>query len=146
MEIQILTGLEFSRIFVNNCIVYSTSVFNELNRFKVDEVYYLTFRDNKYRLGIILGITGDVAYAPFSAPFGGFLSITGDISVNYITSALNCLRVWLISNKVKSIQITLPPNFYNESFISKQINRFFVHGFVLRSVEINHFFKLSIFL
>ena len=55
-------------------------------------VFYLLFRDDKYRLGLIGGRRNNIFLSPFSAPFNGFSFISPRIRLEYFEAALRSLR------------------------------------------------------
>jgi hypothetical protein len=141
MDIIEANKLEFDRIFFNPFYKYGLSEFNELNKSKCKNIYYLLFKDSKYRLGIIGGIKENVFFSPFSAPFGSFLHLTGKVRVEHIDSAVKCLKEWAKEKNLREINMTLPPTFYNTCFISSQINSFYRNSFTISNVELNYFFR-----
>lgn len=142
MNLHVLEGKEFSSIFDNYSHVYNTVRFTEINRSKADEIYYLAFKDTKFRLGIIIGIKNKVALSPFSSPFGGFVSTSRELSIGYFDLALDCLLDWFEFNNIKKYEVTLPPFLYSESFISKQLNSLFRKGFEIKRTDLIHYLDL----
>jgi hypothetical protein len=142
MNLHILEGKEFASIFDKHAHVYNTFSFTEINRGKVDQVYYLAFKDTKFRLGLIIGIKNKVALSPFSSPFGGFVSISRELGIGFFDLALDCLLEWFQFNNIKKYELTLPPFLYGESFISKQLNSLFRKGFVLKKTDLIHYLDL----
>lgn len=145
MEIEEVSAKEYKNHFQQVYHVFASTSFNELNADKCNEVFYLLFRDKKVRLGIIGGIRDYIFYSPFSAPFGGFITIKDDIKIQIIDQAIDLLRNWADSKGLKSIQITLPPNVYQESFISKLINSFYRNNFLTKTTDLNYSFDLTNF-
>ena len=145
MEIVEVTSKDYSNIIHNPYHVFSSATFNDLNKEKCKEVFYLLFKDKKIRLGIIGGIKENSFYSPFSAPFGGFVYIKKDIKIQVLDEAINLLIQWSISKGLKTIQITLPPSIYEESFISKLTNSFFRNNFNTEKIDLNYSFYLKNF-
>ena len=143
MEIVELTSKEYQQYFKETYHVFASSDFNTLNAEKCEEVFYLIFKDNKVRLGIIGGLKDKIFFSPFSAPFGGFSFIKQDIRLQYIEDAIVLLEEWSKLKKLKGIQITVPPFIYNESFISKMTNTFFRKGYKTKNVDLNYSFDLN---
>ena len=142
MDIIEVSAKEFGCVITQPYQIFSGSAFAELNKDKVDEVKYFLFKDGKYRLGLIAGIRNNVFYSPFSAPFGGLVFLNPDVRINLIDDAMKQLLQWAVTQKIESINITLPPSIYDESFIAKQINSFFQNGFAIKVVDLNHSFEL----
>ena len=72
MEILEVDSSEYQNLIPAPYHVFGSASFNELNKGKCDEVYYLLFKEGKFRLGLIGGRRGNLFTSPFSAPFGGF--------------------------------------------------------------------------
>lgn len=134
----------------NHCItkpyhVFGSGNFSKLNSSKVEEVNYLLFWDGKVRLGITGGIKENTFLAPFSAPFGGLTYLREDIKIEHIDNACQEITKWAQKKSLKAIEIKLPPTIYNESFISKQMNCFFRHGYTISNIDINYSFNTEDF-
>ncbi len=123
--------------------VFDTPAFNALNSSKCDQVHYLLFREDKYRLGIILGQRGDIFLSPFSAPFGGFEAVRTDVQIQNVEYAIELLKLYVLANNGSQVRLTLPPLFYNQSVISKTINSLLRSEFRLDVVDLNHAVELS---
>ena len=67
MEIIEINSKEFNEIITEPYFCYGLAAFNELNKYKVDKVHYLLFKEGKYRLGLIVGQKGDCLLSPCSA-------------------------------------------------------------------------------
>ncbi len=143
MEIVEVTFKEYKNHFQQVYHIFASADFNELNADKCEEIFYLIFKDKKVRLGIIGGIKENSFYSPFSAPFGGFSFIKQDIRLQYLEEAIFLLEEWSKSKKLKGIHITLPPFIYNESFISKMTNSFFLKGYKTKHLDLNYSFELK---
>jgi hypothetical protein len=143
MEIIEVGAKEYTEVIRTPYHVFGSAAFNDLNRNKCDEVSYLLFRDGKYRLGIIGGIRNNVFYSPFSAPLGGFSYVSSDVRLQYIEEAIKSLKQWAKEKGFTSISITLPPSFYETSFLAKQVNCLWREGFEISQLELNHSFDLN---
>lgn len=143
MEILELDSNKYNSIFVNTCHIFNSALFNELNKLNAENIYFLAFKDTKIRIGIILGLRGKNLFSPFSAPFGGFQYMSENIKISYIDNALIALEEWIKNKQFESIKITLPPVFYNQSFINKQANSFFRHNYELSTFDLNYHFPVS---
>jgi len=123
--------------------IYGSADFNLLNEFKVQNAYYLLFKDTKYRLAIIGGVVDNIFSSPFSAPFGGFLYIHNDIRLQSIEEAIDLLINWCNNKNISGIKIVMPPSFYDQSFIAKNINVFYRKKFEISTVDLNYHFTTS---
>lgn len=137
-----MSANEYDSVIRSPYHIYNVAGFNVLNNFKADEVFYLLFRDDKVRLGIIVGVQNKVLKSPFSAPFGGFSFISDGIRIHYIEDSILKLSEWAFSRSFSSIEIILPPAFYHHSFIAKQINCLWRKGYKFSAVELNFSFNI----
>ncbi|WP_289030016.1 hypothetical protein, partial [uncultured Algoriphagus sp.] len=129
MEVIESTLKEFGNIFPNAFHVFGSAEFNHLNAAKVDEVFYLIFKDSKHRLGLVVGILDGIVKSPFSAPIGGFVFLNEEVKIHQIDGAVEALIQWVEKKRFNGIEITLPPSIYHPSFIAKQLNAFYRAGF-----------------
>jgi hypothetical protein len=145
MEILKVSAKEFENIIPHPYHVFGQGAFAELNRDKADSIYYLLFKDGKYRLGLTAGVRNNSLYSPFSAPFGGFVFLSDDVKIGYIDNAVRLLKEWANDKYLTSLNLTLPPSIYHESFIAKQSNALFRYGFEINNVDLNYAFNLDNF-
>lgn len=145
MEIQEVTFKEYSDLFPEPYHIFGSGSFSNLNSYKVEKVYYLIFKDNKYRLGLTGGLRNGGFFTPFSAPYGGFIFLNEDIRIIHIDDSVQALVKWCRNQNMKFISLTLPPVIYHESFIAKQTNCLFRNGFSLNNTDLNYAFYLSKF-
>lgn len=145
MEIIDVDYNEYSAIVNEPYTIFGSALFNDINRSKCEEVYYLLFKEGKYRLGIIGGRMGGTFKSPFSAPFGGFSYVTDTVRIQYVEEAVRKLKDWAKLHNCESIILTLPPLIYNEDFITKQISSLWREGFALRSIDLNYSYNLKNF-
>lgn len=145
MEIIEVTHKEFEQVVFNPLHNFGKADFNNLNKNKCELVYYLLFKETKYRLGIIGGIKKGVFHSSYSAPFGSFLYVNKSIRIEHIDSAIDALIEWAKTKKLKSINLILPPSLYDEAFISKQINSLYRKNFTLAEVDVNFSFNTARF-
>lgn len=140
MEILEVEPQYYDEIFSKPNHIFNTAVFNNLNKYKCEKIYYLIFKDSKIRLGIILGMKDDVLNSPFSAPFGGFQYLNEDVGLNQIDVALKCLDNWVILNQFKGLKIIQQPLFYDANFLSKAQNCLFRAKYKNCTLDINYQF------
>jgi hypothetical protein len=145
MEVIEVDSKSFTDIFPKPYFTYSTGGFARLNEDKAERVFFLVFKDTKIRLGIIGGLRDGSFFSPFSAPFGGLVYLRDDIKISIIESALQHLMIWAKERSIKTINLTLPPTCYNESFISKQVNSLFTNKFMITEVNLDYIYYLSDF-
>jgi hypothetical protein len=145
MEVLEVTASEFECIISKPYFIFGKADFSELNRFKTEKIFFLLFKNNKYRLGLIAGIIENKLHSPFSAPFGGFVFLTDDVRLPIIEEALELLEIWARGKNIKSIQLTLPPTFYHKSFVSKQINSLFRKNYEISKIDLNYWFDVNDF-
>ena len=115
-------------------MIFNTKAFAEFNKHKCDNIHYLDYDG----ISIILGEKEGALYSPFSAPFGGFSSLQKMPSLEQIECACNSL-----GKLNKKINITFPPPFYGESFISKCTSATLNNGFKMDYADLNYHFDLT---
>jgi len=145
MEIIEVDAGQYAGLLAHPYQVFGSAGFNGLNRDKCDALHFLLFKDSKYRLGLVCGRRGDQLLSPFSAPFGGFSFLHEDVRLGCIDEALVLLVDWARGQNIGSIHLTLPPDFYHQSFIAKQINCLYRNGFTIGSIELNYAYASSSF-
>jgi hypothetical protein len=125
--------------------VFASANFNELNESKVEKVFYLLFKDSKYRMGLVVGKTDTIVASPFSAPFGGLTPLFNDIKLQSIEESVDCLITWAKEKGFTKIKITLPPPIYFESYLAKVVNVFYRKSFITSQIELNYHYDLNKF-
>jgi hypothetical protein len=143
MEIVEVDSNTFTDFFPKPYFAYSSGIFALLNQDKAEKVFYLVFKDSKTRLGIVVGLIDNSFFSPFSAPFGGLVYLRDDIKIGMLDSAIQLLLTWARGKNVKTVNITLPPTLYNETFISKQMNSLFTNKFVISNIDLNYAYCLA---
>lgn len=141
MEILEVTSNEYSAVITNPIQRFNSVAFSELNKSKCDSLFYLLFKDSKYRLGIILGLRNNVLLSPFSASFGGFEFVSTDVKLYQIDAALEALFIWAKSKAFEGIKIIPPPVFFSPDFSAKMTNCLYRAGFETKNVEVNYHFE-----
>jgi hypothetical protein len=119
MKIERIDPAEYSGMFGKDDIIYNSAEFNLLNRLKCERLECLLIHDDKRKIGIIGGVVDNKLQSPFSAPFSCFSSSDKNMRIEHIAEALSLLDGYLVTNKFSSVCFTLPPFFYNESWISR---------------------------
>lgn len=144
MEIQEVTAEVYQSVISNPIHIFNTARFNDLNQSKSESVYYLTFKDTKIRLGLILGLRNNLLLSPFSASFGGFDFVSSDVKLYQIDAALAELISWATAKGFKGIRIVPPPFFYHEDFSAKVTNCMYRAGFETQNIELNYHFQTAV--
>lgn len=134
----------FESIIVEPYHVFNTVSFANLNKNKCDEIVFLLYKDSKYRLGLIAGIKDGMLLSSFSAPFGGFSFLKKDVQISTIEKAIIQLENFAKNRSIKGIHLKLPPSFYNETFLSKQINVLYREGYRIKDVDLDFYIPLQI--
>lgn len=145
MEILEVSADEYAETLKTPYHAYNSAAFNLLNSTKCDAVFYLLFREGKFRLGIVGGSQENSFHSPFSAPFGGFSFVSGDIRLQYIEEAIRLLQSWADDKEFASIRLTLPPPVYGGDFIAKQANCLWRGNFDISAIDLNYSFNLEAF-
>lgn len=143
MELQQVSALEYKDLIPKHYHIFNTTDFTLLNEKKVAEVTYLVFKDSKIRAGIILGIEGEIAKSPFSAPYGGFSYIHEDIKIYQIDQVLGLFDNWLKNQGILEVSLTLPPFFYHENYLTKMSNSLWRASYEIKNQDINYQFDTS---
>lgn len=141
MEILEVTASQYKAVINNPIQNFNSAEFSDLNKAKCDAVYYLLFKDSKYRLGINFGVRNNILLTPFSASFGGFEFVYDDIKLYQIDAAIEALLSWAKQNKFNGIKILPPPAFYSPNFTAKITNCLYRAGFEIKNVEVNYHFE-----
>jgi hypothetical protein len=142
MEIIEVSQKEYDYFF-KDIPCFNKASFNELNSQKCEEVHYLFFKDKKVRLGFIYGKTGKNISSPFSAPFGGFSTNKSKIRIEYIDEAVDLLENYFRENGIESAVISLPPLFYDDSFITKSTHVLYRNNWILDQLDLNYYYVLE---
>lgn len=145
MEINEVGYKEFTEVVQEPYHTFGLGTFAHLNRQKAESVHYLLFKDSKLRLGLTGGIRENCFYSPFSAPFGGFVFLKGEVRISQIEPGVDLLLRWAAEKNLKGIQITLPPDIYHTGFIGKQANVLFRKGFGIQKLDLNYSFQTKNF-
>lgn len=119
--------------------------FTDINKNKVERILRLVEDNPSPSLGLTLGLKDGYLLSPFSAPFGGFHFNHELIYINVIQEYINNLKSYIKTNELKGIQITLPPNIYNQTFNSKLINCLLISDFNIKNLDITSCVDLQTF-
>jgi hypothetical protein len=141
MEIIEVSPKEYDAIFTSSPC-FNKAAFNVLNAWKCEEVFYFIFKDRKIRMGLIAGRVGNALLSPFSAPFGGFSTLESKLRISYIEEAVDLLEAFCRNSGIEQINITLPPLFYDESFLTKVSHVLYQKKWLLNQMDLNFFLDL----
>ncbi len=144
MELKELTSEEYRNVFSDPYHIFNKLDFNLMNaKAKGITIKCLAFRTKKFRLGLIGAIVDNKFISPFSAPFGGFSYTSQEVSLELIDEAVDLFLNYCCTNCITQVHITLPPLFYEESFISKLANSLFRKKFYIEKVDLNYSIHLD---
>jgi len=143
MNLSEITQEQYNDIFPVPYHIFNSVKFNELNKYKCEQVNYLLFQDKKKRLGLIIGRNNNSVSSPFSAPFGCFSFKDEQIDIKIIEKSIRVLDFYIREKKISSIKFILPPLCYNISFLSKLINALKRNDYNILYIDLNHIFKTS---
>ncbi len=145
MEIKNVTKEEYKTIVTNPFSRFDTVEFAELNKHKVDKVFYFIFNNGKNRFGLVGGLKDNVLKFPFSATFSCFSEITTENRTIYYQEAVNSLLIWAENNNIRTVEFNTPPLFYDIAHITKLQNALYNNGFKIKVCDINFEYYLEEF-
>ncbi|EOB6044957.1 hypothetical protein [Campylobacter jejuni] len=112
--------------------------FINYNKYKVNDVKYFLFKNNKNRFIISCGIKENDMLFPFSAPFSCLINISKDNKMLYYHEAIKLIIKWANENCKKNIYFNTPPLFYNYSHITKLQNALISNNFSINDYDVNY--------
>lgn len=143
MEIKRVSLDDYEAIMTHHPHIFNTVAFARVNASKVSSLHCLLFMDgDKARMGIIMGERDSKLLSPFSAPFGGF-SYPDNQRTEFVFEACSLLASY-VSRLDMRAEITLPPGFYDDSMMAKQLAALSSVGSISASC-INAFFNTQRF-
>jgi hypothetical protein len=135
---------DYKRHFSTNKSPFVSEDFISLNEYKQDKIVRL-MKEGVYSIGLLAGLKDGVLRSPFSAPFGGFHYRHEHLSYELIYEFLSDLKDYIVSEELKKIAITLPPDIYQKNMNAKLINAFIRIGFKLEVPDLNSCIDLKKF-
>jgi len=135
----------FRKAFPTDPHPFLSEQFLDLNKHKIERMIRLLPDTDKPSIGLIAGVKAGVLLSPFSAPFGGFHFRHENAYVNEIDSFLASLKVFLLNNNYKGVEIILPPDLYHQTFNSKVANSMIRNEFLSSLPEITNWIELGKF-
>lgn len=142
MEIIVATAKEYHNVFEKPYHIFNSTEFTEYNGIRYDTVHYLMFKQGKIKLGIILAERDGELCSPVSAPFGGFSFTKQDVSIQTIEQAVDTLTLW-VKDRDCSLEMTLPPLFYCNDFLSKVVSALGRSSFKLQYTDLSFQIELN---
>lgn len=103
--------------------------FIELNQLKADRIVRLVEDKDKPGIGFVAGIRDEMIRSPFSAPFGGFHYKHENMYASDVDAFVSALKDYVVSEGLKGIELTLPPDIYHSTFNAKCVSSLFRSGF-----------------
>lgn len=134
----------YRKCFTTDPNLFITEPFISLVESKCDKIVRLMKEDDS-SMGIILGITGNIAKSPFSAPFGGFHYSHEHLFYHVIHDFLKDIKEFTARAGLQQICITLPPCLYQANMNAKLVNAFVALGFTSAVPEITQWADLKNF-
>ena len=140
-----ITAKEYYNYFRTDLHPFLSKEFVELNQKKVDSLLMLVENIPDPAIGIIVGLKDGILHSPFSAPFGGFHIKNDFIKTSVICCFLEQLKEYIEVNRMKGIEIILPPDIYSSTVNSKTINCLINKSFKIKTVDITSWIDLEAF-
>lgn len=145
MKVLRVTAEEYVNFVTDRKIFFNEPVFCELNKTKVDEVYYLIFmKEESARFGLILGKIGSTVKCPFSASYSYPVDIKKNIRIRDYDEAVEALERYCLSIEVSEINFIFPPLFYDEHVLSGWISAFYRKNYEVTKLDINYAIDLKV--
>lgn len=135
---------EYRRHFPIDKSPFISESFISLNEFKQDKILRLMKKD-VFSMGLLVGLKDGVLLSPFSAPFGGFHYRHEYLTYEIIYEFLSDLKEYIISQGLKQISITLPPDLYQMNMNAKLVNAFIRLGYKMHQPDLNNWVDLKEF-
>ena len=96
MKLIEISPNEYQKHFIKDPHPFISIKYLKINSNKTDALICLVPSDNKYKIGLTLGINEKVLKSPFSAPFGGFHFNNHRIHYGYVNNFINALKKFII--------------------------------------------------
>ena len=139
-----VTYEEYQDLVPDRRVFFNEPCFTELNRDKVDEVYYLVFmRENSARFGLISGRVGTELRTPFSAPYSYPVPVSHESKQEGIDAALEVFEEYCLSIGIENIRFVFPPLFYDEHLLSGWISAFYRKQYRVVTLDLNFSLDLN---
>lgn len=142
MEITPVSPQTFDTHF-SNATCFNRATFNLLNSDLCDGVHCLLFGDSKTRMGLVAGRRENNLLAPFSAPYGGFVTTDSKIPVAYVEEAVSLLEKYAVQTGINRIEMVLPPLFYDPAFLTKVMHVLHRQNWSMLDLDLNFYVDLA---
>lgn len=143
MKIQEISADEYRSFLEYRGVAFMSAEFNELNKYKADEVIYLLFEDSKPRFVLCFGIKSNEMLCPYSAPFGMLVPLRESTSLEYFDLAVKEIDNYASCKGIGYIKMILPPFFYDEDNISMLVWALYSNGYSIKNIDLNYQFCLD---
>lgn len=135
---------EFKVLVPDRRVFFNEPDFAELNKDKVEEVYYLIFmRENSARFGLIAGRAENEMRTPFSAPYSYPVAIINESKQEAIDVALEAFEDYCAEESIGAISFIFPPLFYDEDILSGWISALYRKNYTIRNIDLNYSLDLK---
>lgn len=144
-KIERVSFNEYKELVPDTQVFFNRPEFAELNKNKVDELYYLLSKKGESdRFGIICGRVGNELRCPFSAPYSYPVEIKKHMKIDSYEGTLYALEEFCKTNGIEKIRFVFPPFFYNEHGLSAWLNIFYRKGYSVANADISYAIDLDI--
>ena len=144
-KLKLVDCEEYFKYFDQIINPFLTREFIELNKSRVDELFFLVENNGKPQIGIVLGRKNRELFSPFSAPFGGFNYKHENIYISAIEEFVIALSSFVKESGLSRLNIVLPPSIYGSSFNSKAIHSMRRNGYISQYLELTSYVNLESF-
>ena len=127
---------------LNPLHAFNRPLFALLNNLWVDEIHFLLVTKVGVEFAAVFGERNGVLLSPWSAPFGGFAFKREDVPLEELNELIDAIGEYAERVACKTIEITFPPSFYANNFLSK-IDFLFLNRGVKSITEINYHFDFE---
>lgn len=142
MEIRNTDREEYAEILHDVRYIYDSVWFHDINQKKVEQIFYLLFKANKYKGGVIVGVKENQAMIPYSAPFS-MIEKKEAMGIEEIEEAIILMENFLKERGIKKIFFRLPPSFYDETFITEIQNVLLREKYEVSALDLNYQYYLK---
>ena len=143
-ETERVTVDQYKSLVPDRRVFFNEPDFTELNRDKADDIHYLIIKkENSPRFALILGVRGDVASSPFSAPYAYPVPIGPSARVEAFDEAMAALLAYCEQCGFSELHLRFPPFRYDEDVLSAWASAMYRQGFALEDLDINYMLDLK---
>lgn len=143
-HVERVSAQEYENSTPDRKIFFNEPCFCELNKYKVDEIYYLLImREESVRFALILGRDGKTAKCPFSAPYSYPVAVKSDSKQESIDVAVACLEKYCIDIGIDTLIFVFPPLFYDEHLLSGWVSAFYRNDYIVKNLDLSYALNLE---